>query len=422
MAKKLFRKGFRFRLKTNAVTGQFLSDIEDACRALRNKVWWINKHRLLARIPILRYREMAFFLTLWKKSDELSFLRDVPSQLLQQTLMDLDRAYRDGFDKHQARKRLPRYKRRQDPLGFRFPQGFRFDNRRVFLPKIGWLGFFKSQEIPEVAKSITVRRRAGAWHASVLVEQELPIMDCVGDAVGIDMGVAKLATLSDGTVYATKRAACYEQKLIREQQRLSRKKKGSKNQAQNILVVQKSHQKIASVRNDYLHKVTNEVSSRYAIAFVEDLLVSNMSRSARGTRENPGRNVAAKSGLNRAILAQGFREFRRQLEYKFDRRGGKIIAVDPRYTSQTCSRCEFVSSDNRTSQACFRCLRCGFELNADLNAARNILKRGLMLMAAGQAVAVCGEVPLGTSVKQKPVKNRKKVSPLVFSCEGILGL
>ena len=411
MAKKLVRKGQRVRLKTNCEIGRFFLRMQDACQKLWNKFCWLNKNRLILRLPILRYHEMARFLVLFKQTNEMSFLKDVPSQVLQQVLMDLDRAYRDGFDKNQPRKRLPRFRRRQDSIGMRFPQGFKFNNRRMFLPKVGWVGFFKSQDFGDRPKSVTVRSQAGKWYASVLAEEEISDVAKTGPAVGLDLGVAKLATLSDGTVYETRRDKNLEKKLVCAQKNLSRKKKDSKNRFKQIVNVQKVHFKVACARNDYLHKVTNEVSSRNAIAFVEDLRVSNMSKSARGTIENPGRNVAAKSGLNRSILAQGFREFRRQLGYKLEWRGGKMIAVNPRHTSQMCSGCGFVSSCNRTSQSQFRCLECGLELNADFNAALNILNRGLKIMAAGQAVTVCGEVAMAASAKQKPVRSRKTVSP-----------
>ena len=129
---------------------------------------------------------------------------------------------------------------------------------------------------------------------------------------------------------------------------------------------------------------------------MEDLQIKNMSRSASGTIEQPGRNVSAKRGLNKAILDQGWFEFRRQLTYKLTWRGGKLIAIPPQYTSQTCNRCGCVDKQNRHTQAKFKCIACGFECNADYNAALNIL-------AAGHAVTVGGvgkaQAP---TMKQKP--------------------
>ena len=130
---------------------------------------------------------------------------------------------------------------------------------------------------------------------------------------------------------------------------------------------------------------------------VEDLQIKNMSSSASGTMENPGRNVRVKSGLNKSILDQGWGEFVRQLEYKLGWLGGILLRVAPQYTSQKCSQCGHISKDNRKSQAKFKCMACGFEANADHNAALNIL-------AAGHAVSACGAERARASVlKQEPI-------------------
>ncbi len=124
--------------------------------------------------------------------------------------------------------------------------------------------------------------------------------------------------------------------------------------------------------------------------------MKSMSRSGRGTVDAPGRNVRAKAGLNKSILDQGWAEFRRQLEYKQTWRGGTVIAIDPRNTSRTCPTCGHVAAENRRPQAAFRCARCGYAADADVNAACNIL-------AAGHAVIACGETAQsGRSMKQEP--------------------
>ncbi len=124
-------------------------------------------------------------------------------------------------------------------------------------------------------------------------------------------------------------------------------------------------------------------SKNHALVVIEDLKVRNMSRSASGTVEAPGKCVRAKSSLNKSILDQGWYEFRRQLAYKLAWLGGTLLAIPPQYTSQKCSRCGCVDKKNRPSQARCKCTACGFECNADYNAALNIL-------AAGHAVSACG--------------------------------
>ncbi|MGB9499966.1 MAG: RNA-guided endonuclease InsQ/TnpB family protein [Dissulfuribacterales bacterium] len=400
------RKAYKFRLKTNREQECLFQQFSGCCRFVWNLTWSLNEYRLDNHLPLIRYHESSWFLTLWKQSEEYGFLREAPSQALQQTLKDLDRAIRDGFDKSQPLKRMPRYRKKGQHDSFRIPQGFKLEGNRVFLPKIGWLRFYRSRKIEGTPKNITVSRRGDHWYISIQVEQELadPVHPS-SSAVGIDMGVIRFATLSDGTYLEPLNSfRDLEAKLAREQHKLARKKKFSKNWHKQKSKIIRLHTRIADTRNDYLHKASTTISKNHAVVVLEDLRISNMVRSAKGTADNPGRNVRAKSGLNKSILDQGWYEFRRQLEYKQLWRGGKVIAVPPQYTSQTCPRCGLVSKDNRTSQSSFKCQRCGYTENADVVAAINI-------KAVGQTVLACGEDALATSVKQEPVGNRE-VSPL----------
>ena len=198
---------------------------------------------------------------------------------------------------------------------------------------------------------------------------------------------ADSATFSDGSfIEPVNSFRKEEKKLAKLQKELARKEKYSRNWYKQIVRVQRHHHKIANIRKDFLHKITTSISKNHAVVVLEDLAVGNMSRSASGTLDAPGKNVSAKSGLNKSILDQGWYEFRRQLAYKMAREGGKLIVVPAQYTSQKCSRCGCVNKDNRKTQAEFKCIACGFECNADHNAALNIL-------AAGQAVTACGEAP-----------------------------
>jgi putative transposase len=164
------------------------------------------------------------------------------------------------------------------------------------------------------------------------------------------------------------------------------------------------HARIANVRTDFLHKASNTISKNHAMIAVEDLQVRNMSRSAKGCAEAPGRNVRAKSGLNKAILDQGWGEFRRQLEYKSAWRGGYFVAVPPRNTSRMCPHCGHISAENRKTQALFACIKCGHTANADHVGAINIL-------AAGHAVLACGEpAQSGRSKKQEPTEATQAIA------------
>lgn len=151
------------------------------------------------------------------------------------------------------------------------------------------------------------------------------------------------------------------------------------------------HHRIASIRKDALHKASMAISKNYAVVVLEDLRVANMSKSAAGTIESPGKNVAAKCELNRRILDQGWFEFRRQLGYKLGWLGGSLLVVDPKNTSRTCSACGHVATENRQTQEAFVCITCEHAANADTNAAINILGR------AGHARIACSELaPTGS--------------------------
>ena len=338
----------------------------------------MQKQRLDAGKKVLRYADLCKTVTGWKKERETTFLAEAGSQVLQQTLKFLDQAIKEAFDKKNP-KRFPRFKKKgKDVDSFRFPQGFKLDGNRVFLPKIGWVRFIKSRGIEGAPHNVTVSRRGEHWYVSIQTEIEIaePVHSSMS-SVGIDMGVARFATLSDGSflepLNSFKRL---EKKLAKEQRKLARKVKFSANWQNQKKRITRLHIRIADARNDYLHKTSSTISKNLAIVCVEDLKIRNMSKSAAGSSEAPGRNVRAKSGLNRSILDQGWFEFRRQLEYKLAWSGGWLVKVPPQNTSRTCPACGCISKENRKTQAQFRCVECGFKEHADLVGAINILRAG----------------------------------------------
>ena len=171
-------------------------------------------------------------------------------------------------------------------------------------------------------------------------------------------------------------------KLAKRQKRFKHKTKFSKNWQKLKAKISRLHHKIANTRQNHLHQISNHISKNHAIVYVEDLQVANMSKSAKGTGEQHGKNVQQKAGLNRAILDQSWTEFRRQLDYKLHWQGGYLIAVPPHNTSRCCPACGYTAKDNRQIQAQFECVQCGFTENADVVGAINVLKRGQTLLAA----------------------------------------
>ena len=388
-------QAFKFELMPDGDQARSMRRFAGSCRYVFNKALAMQQERHAAGEQPLSYSALCRVLTEWKAQPETSWLDEAPSQPLQQSLKDLDRAYANFFAK---RAKFPRFKKKgRSGASFRYPQGFKLDpaHDRIFLPKLGWVRYRNSRDVLGTPKNVTVSQAGGKWFVSIPTEREVAIPLHAGGAVGIDLGVVRCATLSDGTVFEPLNSfQRHEKALQKAQRRLSKKKKFSSNWRKARAKVQRVHIRIANARRDYLHKATTAISQNHAMVCIEDLQVRNMSASAAGTVEKPGTQVRAKSGLNKAILDQGWFEFRRQLEYKTAWNGGHLIAVPPQNTRRTCPCCGQVAKENRQTQARFACVACGFAENADLVGAINILR-------AGHARLACGETsPVGASAQE----------------------
>jgi putative transposase len=375
-------QAFKYELMPTGDQQRQIRRFAGSCRFVFNKALALQKQRHEQGEKKLGYAGLCKLLTDWRNYKETAWLADAPVHPLQQTLKDLERAYANFFAK---RADFPRFKKKGQSDSFRYPdpKQIKLDqaNSRLFLPKLGWLRYHNSREVLGTVKNITVSASNGKWFVSIQTEREVEQPLPNGSAVGIDMGIARFATLSDGTyVEPLNSFKRHETRLRRAQQAMSRKTKYSNNWKKAKARVQKIHSRIGNTRRDFLHKTSTAISQNHAMVCIEDLQVRNMSRSAAGSAEAPGRNVLAKSGLNKSILDQGWFEFRRQLDYKLGWRGGYLIAVSPHNTSRTCPCCGHVSADNRRTQARFECVACGFEENADLVGAINVLRRGEALL------------------------------------------
>ena len=369
-------QAYKYELMPNGEQQRQMRRFAGSCRFVFNKALALQKERYEQGEKKLGYAGLCKALTEWKTQAEMLWLSETPSQALQQALKNLERAYKNFFEK---RADFPRFKKKGTGDSFRYPQGCKLDqgNGRIFLPKLGWLRYRNSRDILGELRNVTVSLSGGKWFVSIQTEREVEQSIPQGGAVGIDMGIARFATLSDGTFYAPLNSfKRHETALRKAQQAMSRKVKFSSNWKKAKARVQKIHARIGNTRRDFLHKATTTISQNHAIVCIEDLQVRNMSKSAAGTTDAPGRNVRAKSGLNKAILDQGWFEFRRQLDYKLAWSGGHLIAVPPRNTSRMCPACGHVSKDNRKTQAKFECVECGFEENADVVGAINVLRAG----------------------------------------------
>ena len=346
----------------------------------------MREHRKKDNKHSFKYAEAANRLPDWKKKNP--FLKDCNAQVLQQSLKDLERAYKNFFGK---RANFPKYKKKYRHDSIRFPQGVELDEvkQQIRLPKIGWMGYRKSRDIIGTIKNVTVSRRGEKWDVSIQTEYEVVSSAPNPSEIGIDMGVKRFATLSNGDFVEPlnpfKRG---QEKLAKLQRKLARQKKGSRNSRKTKRKIARLHRHIADSRRDFLHKISTKIAKNHSIIYVEDLKVSNMSASAGGTKESPGKNVRQKSGLNRSILDQGWYGFFRMLSYKLEQRGGRLIKVDPINTSRTCPRCGLVSAENRKTQATFACIGCGYRSNADEVGAINVLRAGRARLACAMSGAV----------------------------------
>lgn len=390
-------QAFKYELMPDGEQQRNMRRFAGSCRFVFNKALALQQAHYAEGKKKLSYADLCKHLTEWRKSSETQWLSETHSQPLQQTLKDLERAYQNFFEK---RADFPRFKKKGQSDNFRYPQGCKLDqgNSRVFLPKLGWVRYRNSREVLGVVKNVTVSGKQGKWFVSIQTEREIEAPVHPSPAiVGIDMGIARFATLSDGSYFAPLNSfKRQENALVKAQRAKSRKQKFSNNWKKAKAKVQKIHARIGNARRDYLHKATTTISQNHAMVCIEDLQVRKLSKSAAGTTETPGKNVRAKSGLNKAILDQGWFEFRRQLDYKLAWNGGQLVAVPPRNTSRTCPCCGHVAKENRLSQARFECVNCGFEENADLVGAINVLRAGHARLACADtspAVGASGQEP-----------------------------
>jgi putative transposase len=400
-------QAFQYELMPDGEQARDMRRFAGSCRFVFNKALALQKTTYEAGGTFIGYVAMAEHLTQWRNGTDTPWLKGAPVHALQHALKDLERAYKNFFAK---RALFPRFKRKGTSQSFRYPDAKQFEidqaNRRIKLPKLGWMRYRNSRDILGTARNVTVSQSGAKWYASVRTEREVeqPIPTATS-AIGIDVGIARFATLSDGSVVAPLNSfKKHEMRLRRHQRAMSRKTKFSKNWHKAKRRVQNIHIRIGNARRDFLHKATTTISKNHAVVCIEDLQVRNMSKSSKGSVAAPGKNVRARSGLNKAILDQGWFEFRRQLDYKFNWNGGILIAVPAQNTSRTCPLCHCVSADNRTTQARFACIECGHEDNADVVGAMNVLARG-------HRVAACAEDGSGRGPKTTTKPASKKQEP-----------
>ena len=379
-------KTYKFKLKPTAVQEKYFSDCISHCRYLYNvakeaKEWAYNSYGLS-----YSYYDLANELPILKNQEP--WLKEVPSQTLQDVLTRLDLAFQSFF----KGGGYPSWAKKHKYNSITFKSVKQDTYNRVILPKIGSVKYFTSQEIKGKMCIATVMKEVDGYYICIVAKQELvtiskPISE--SQVIGIDMGITYFAVTSDGEFIANPRFLKMELNRLRlEQRSLARKVRFSNNWYKQKEVVKKLFLKIKRKRLDFLHKLSTRLVKENDTIIVENLQLKNMTKSAKGTAKNHGSMVKQKSGLNRSMLDLGVGMFFGQLEYKAKWNGNNFLKVNPAYTSQDCLRCGHRSRNNRKSQSKFECESCGHTANADLNASQVIKRRGLEKSSVTQRKAV----------------------------------
>lgn len=379
----LIQRGYKYRILPTKEQEESLLQCGGNARFLWNYALKTNQDYYKETGKFKFYHELA--VSLPKLKEEYPFLKESFSQSLQMVLRQFDKALKDSFKK---KKGFPSFKKKMllnD--SFTCPQKWRLEKGFVFIPKIGEVKWIKHRAMKGKPKSITISQDGDKWYCSVLCEYTIPdkAKEC-DNIVGCDIGLKEFAILSDGTVISNPRhTKKYENKLAKEQRKLSKKQKGSKNRFKQRLKVRKIHNKIRDIRKDFLHKTSNSIAKNYDGIFVEDLNIKGMMKN----------HCLAKS-----IGDVSWSEFNRQLEYKCKWNFKYYLKIDRFFpSSKTCSNCGYVQ-EMPLSKRIFDCPNCGISIDRDLNASLNIRNIGINTLRHS-GINACGDSSLELSLKQE---------------------
>ncbi len=392
----IISKSFKYQLRLTSEQEQLCNQTAGSCRYIWNKGLALKKELWEKKKEKLSRFDLDKLLKEWKS--ELKWLSLSPSQSLQQVNKDLDQAFKNFF----KGSGYPKFKKKGINDSFRIPQNITLVKQlskkvgRVKLPKLGIVRFIKTREIEGEIKNVTISKKCSKYYIAFNCKLDIPeLKEKKQSEIGIDRGIKIFAQCSDKTaIYTVSPLKKNLNRLARLQRRLAKKKKFSSNWRKTKVKIEKLYYHIANIRKDFLHKTSTQLAKSHSLIVMEDLKIKNMTKSARGTIENPGNNVKVKSGLNRSILDQGWSMFKDFLLYKMYWYGGDLILINPKNTSITCSICGHIAKENRESLTKFKCVKCKHTENADLNASKNIL-------AEGHSVIACGVGTMVPTVKQE---------------------
>jgi len=401
------RKAYRVRIYPTPEQEAAFAQIAGCCRLVYNlgleqrRSFW-RQYKAQTGKPFSQYGQRKELVALKRTAP---FLKDVPAHCLQMALIDLDTAF-TRFFQGIAGYPKPRKKFQNDSFTFPDPKQIRIHAKAGFLvlPKFGKSardnGAIRAvfhRPLRGRIRRVTIAREGTQWYASISVSVRVrrPQADTgftAGDVVGIDRGVAVPVATSEGeTLGSPVTTARDRRKQSRLQRTLARTRRGSRRRQKALLRLRAHQARMSRRRRDTCHKITSHLAKNHRVIVIEALRVQAMTGSARGTALEPGRNVAQKAGLNRAILDVGWGEIRRQLSYKLAWRGGRLVEVPARDTSRTCARCHAIDAASRPRRDVFRCTACGHEDHADINASKEIRRRGLSALGLGSRPEQSGQ-------------------------------
>ncbi len=361
----------------------------------------------------MTYCQMAKDLTQLKKLSDYEWLQESTAAVLQQSLKNLESAFKNFFAK---RAKFPKFKSKYSKQSIRYPESCSIKNGGLKLPKLGVVKASLSKNINGKVKSVTVSKTStGKYFAAILFETDPTAVNKQGKISGIDLGLSSLVTVFDGEtcykVVPIKSSRKYAKRLRRRQQVLSRKVKGSNNRRKAVKIVAKVHEKISNTRQDFLHKLSRKLVDENQVIVAENLCVKGLARTK----------------LAKSIHDAGFGMLLNFISYKLEREGGKLVQVDRFFAStKICSCCGYKNNLLNLSIREWVCSNCAATHDRDENAARNLRAEGIRILSTNTVghteIQACGETVrlVGTCTKKQVSEKQESLTErvsLVGECQ-----
>lgn len=381
------KQGFKYRIYPNQTQQERLAIQFGHTRYIYNLYLHTRTEYYRLTGQSSNYYTCANDLKLLKSEPDHLWLKEADSQVLQQSLKDLDTAFKNFFT---GRAKYPNFKRKFGKQSIRYPQRFKIEGNRLYLPKVGWVKITLQRPIIGKMRNVTISKtKTGKYFASIICEfeKEEPVHPSE-KAIGIDLGLTHFAILSNGEkIDSSRYLRRSERRLKVRQRRLSRKQRGSNNRHKARLVVALTHEKVANQRRDFHHQQSCRLVQAYGHIAVEDLNVKGMVKN---------------HNLAKSIQDAGWSQFVQFLTYKQQMAGGTLTKIDRWFpSSKTCFVCGGKNQELTRKQRDWTCLRCGTYHDRDVNAALNILDQSTVGATESYALEIRSAVTQSAKEAQK---------------------